>query len=107
MADRLRWGILSTARIARGVFVPGVRASAETEVLAVGSRSLDAARTFADDLNIPRAYGSYTALLEDRDVDAVMHQPSGQPGSDAAVGRLHVVRGAMRCHDSSRRQASL
>jgi predicted dehydrogenase len=71
MADRLRWGILSTARIARTLFVPGVRASTETEVLAVGSRSLDAARTFADDLNIPRAYGSYTALLEDRDVDAV------------------------------------
>ena len=45
MGDRLRWGILSTARIAGTVFVPGVRASAETEVLAVGSRSLDAARS--------------------------------------------------------------
>jgi D-xylose 1-dehydrogenase (NADP+, D-xylono-1,5-lactone-forming) len=71
MADRLRWGILSTARIARTLFVPGVRASAETEVVAVGSRSLETARRFADDLTIPRAYGSYTALLEDPDVDAV------------------------------------
>ncbi len=71
MADRLRWGILSTARIARTLFVPGVRASSDTEVLAVGSRSLDAARAFADDLKIPRAYGSYAALVEDPDVDAV------------------------------------
>ena len=45
MGDRLRWGILSTARIAGTVFVPGVRASAETEVLTVGSRSLGAARS--------------------------------------------------------------
>src|SRR5919204_2669524 len=71
MADRLRWGILSTARIARTLFVPGVRASAETEVIAVGSRSLETAQQFANDLHIPRAYGSYAALLEDPDVDAV------------------------------------
>src|SRR5919108_2738442 len=71
MAGRLRWGIVGTARIARTLFVPGVRASAETAVLAVGSRSLEAARLFADQLAIPRAYGSYEALLADPDVDAV------------------------------------
>jgi xylose dehydrogenase (NAD/NADP) len=71
MPDRLRWGILSTARIARTLFIPGVRGSAETEVLAVGSRSLETAQAFAKDLQIPRAYGSYDALLEDEDVDAV------------------------------------
>src|SRR5919108_2803597 len=71
MAGRLRWGILGTARIARTLFVPGVRASAETAVVAVGSRSLEAARVFADQLAIPRAYGSYESLLADRDVDAV------------------------------------
>jgi len=71
MPARLRWGILSTARIAQTLFVPGVRAGAETEVLAVGSRSIEAARAFAQELQIPRAYGSYDALLEDEDVDAV------------------------------------
>jgi predicted dehydrogenase len=71
MVGRLRWGILGTARIARTLFVPGVRASAETEVLAVGSRSLEAARLFADQLAISRAYGAYEALLADPDVDAV------------------------------------
>ena len=71
MAARLRWGILSTARIARTLFIPGVRASSATEVLAVGSRSLEVAQAFAAELEIPRAYGSYDALLEDPDVDAI------------------------------------
>ena len=71
MSEQLRWGILSTARIARTLFVPGVRAGTETQVVAVGSRSLPAAREFADDLDIPRAYGSYEGLLRDPEVDAV------------------------------------
>jgi predicted dehydrogenase len=71
MPDRLRWGILSTARIARTLFVPGVRAGTETRVVAVGSRSLPAAREFADALDIPRAHGSYEELLHDPEVDAI------------------------------------
>lgn len=71
MTCRLRWGILGTARIARTLFIPGVRSGSLTEVLAVGSRSLESARLFATELEIPRAYGSYDALLEDPDVDAV------------------------------------
>jgi len=71
MPARLRWGILSTAQIARTLFIPGVRAGSESEVLAVGSRTQAVAREFADDLEIPRAYGSYEDLLRDRDVDAV------------------------------------
>ena len=34
--------------------------------------------------------------VADRDVDALVHQPSGQAGPDDAVGRLHVVRSAVR-----------
>ena len=71
MPNRLRWGVLSTARIARTLFVPGVRAASESEVLAVGSRSLELARAFAEELEIPRAYGSYDALLGDSEVDAI------------------------------------
>jgi D-xylose 1-dehydrogenase (NADP+, D-xylono-1,5-lactone-forming) len=67
----LRWGILSTANIARNLFIPGARAGTETTVLAVGSRDLATARAFASDMDIPRAYGSYQELLDDPDVDAV------------------------------------
>ncbi len=68
---KLRWGILSTAAIAKRAFVPGVRNGTEGEVVAVGSRTIEAARAFAADLSIPRAHGSYEALLADREVDAV------------------------------------
>jgi predicted dehydrogenase len=70
-SQRLRWGILSTANIARTKVVPGIQKAESCEVVAVGSRDLAAARGFADDLRIPRAHGSYEALLADPDVDAV------------------------------------
>ncbi len=70
MSENIRWGILSTANIGRRV-IPAVHASHNSEVLAVCSRSLERARAFADEQGIPRAYGSYEALLADSDVDAI------------------------------------
>jgi len=67
----LRFGILSTANIARTKVVPGMRKASRCEVVAVGSRDLAAAQAFARDLGIARAHGSYEALLADPDVDAV------------------------------------
>lgn len=68
---KLRWGILSTAGIARRAFIPGVRNGTEGEVVAVASRDLARAQQYAADLSIPRALGSYAALLADPNVDAV------------------------------------
>ena len=67
----LRWGVLSTASIAVGKVIPGMRASRRTEVLAIASRDLARAEATARSLGIPRAYGSYEELLADPDVDAV------------------------------------
>jgi predicted dehydrogenase len=67
----LRWGILSTANIATEKVIPGIRRAARCEIVAIGSRDAEAARVAADRLAIPRAYGSYEALLADPDVDAV------------------------------------
>lgn len=66
----LRWGILGTGRIA-GVFARGVAACASGRVVAAGSRSPEAARAFAEEHGVPRAHGSYEALLADPEVDAV------------------------------------
>ena len=66
----LRWGIMSTGRIA-GVFAQGVAASKHGRVVAVGSRSEESARTFAATHGIGRAHGSYEALLADPEVEAV------------------------------------
>jgi predicted dehydrogenase len=69
--DTLRWGILSTADIARRKVVPGMRKAARCEVVAIASRDAARARSVADELSIPRAHASYEALLDNPDVDAV------------------------------------
>jgi predicted dehydrogenase len=71
MAERVQWGILGTADIAAKHFIPGVRGLDNSEVLAVASRNEARAREYADQCGIPRAHGSYEALLADPDVDAV------------------------------------
>ncbi|MEX6167747.1 Gfo/Idh/MocA family protein [Enterobacter hormaechei] len=64
------YGILSTASIVPR-FVNAVRASGDGTVLAIASRSADKAREKADELGIDRAYGSYQALMDDKDVNIV------------------------------------
>ncbi|TWU20373.1 Gfo/Idh/MocA family protein [Bythopirellula polymerisocia] len=69
--QRVRWGILSTAKIGTQKVIPGLQRSELCEVLAIASRNRDTAAESATDLAIPRAYGSYEALLTDPDIDAV------------------------------------
>jgi len=65
-----RWGILSTAHIATKVAKAIERAHGATAV-AVASRSMEKAKAWADKHGIPKAHGSYQALLEDPEIDAV------------------------------------
>ncbi len=66
----MRLGIVSTADINRKV-IPGAHASDKIELVAVASREQRRAQEYAQEWDIPRAYGSYEALLEDPEVDAV------------------------------------
>jgi xylose dehydrogenase (NAD/NADP) len=66
----VKWGIVSTADINRKM-IPGAHASAKVELVAVASRDQDRADDYAREWDIPRAYGSYEALLADPDVEAV------------------------------------
>ena len=66
----VKWGILSTADINRKV-IPGVHASEKAELIAVASRDQRRAEDYAREWEIDRAYGSYQALLDDPDVEAV------------------------------------
>ncbi|QYM79523.1 aldo/keto reductase [Horticoccus luteus] len=70
MKTSLQWGILSTGRIA-GIFARGVAHSQSGQLAAVGSRSLPAAKKFAQEFGVARAHGSYEALLADPGVEAV------------------------------------
>jgi len=66
----LNWGLLSTARINR-VLIPPLRVSPRNRLLAVASRDEHRARQYAKEWEIPRAYGSYQALLDDPEIDVV------------------------------------
>ena len=69
--DKVRWGILGGAAIARTRTVPAMASAPSVEVVALASRSLEKATELCRELGIPRAYGSYQSLLADPDIDAV------------------------------------
>jgi D-xylose 1-dehydrogenase (NADP+, D-xylono-1,5-lactone-forming) len=70
MPEPVRWGIVSTAHINRLV-IPGAKASDKVELAAVASRTQERADAYARKWEIPRAYGSYEALLADPEIEAV------------------------------------
>lgn len=70
-ARRVRWGILSTARIGVRRLIPALRRSQTGTAVAIASRDGARAREMAAKFDIPRAHGSYETLLADPDVDAV------------------------------------
>ena len=69
-APAIRWGILAPGGIAHA-FADAVAVGTASSVVAVGSRSLERAKDFADEFGIPRAHGSYQDLVADPEVDAV------------------------------------
>jgi predicted dehydrogenase len=66
----VRWGIIGTGRIARA-FAAGLSFTKNGKLCAAASRSFENAQTFAQEWNIPHAYGDYQELAESEEVDAV------------------------------------
>ena len=69
--DKVRWGILGTADIARGATIPGMQQADNCELCAVAGRRLEKAQAFRDEFGFRKAYGSYEELLADPEVEAV------------------------------------
>jgi predicted dehydrogenase len=67
----VRFGVLGTAKIAREKVIPALQRGQHTEVVALASRSGERAEAAADALDVPRALGSYEALLAEEAVEAV------------------------------------
>jgi predicted dehydrogenase len=65
------WGVLSTAKIGLDQVLPAMRKSPLVELRAIASRSLPAAENAAKALGIPKAYGSYEALIADPEIEAI------------------------------------
>lgn len=69
---KIQFGVISTAKIAMEKVIPAIQKDAELcEVSAISSRNLERAQTAAGELSIPKAYGSYEALLEDPEIDVI------------------------------------
>ena len=70
-AQKVRWGVLGVAKIATEKVIPAMQRGRFSEVVAIASRDQDRATSAARRLNLSRAYGSYDALLDDPEIDAI------------------------------------
>src|SRR5215207_1193009 len=71
MSKKVRWGILSTAKIGREQVIPALKNGDLTDVVAIASRDENRAQDAAAEFGIPKAYASYEALLADPEIEAV------------------------------------
>jgi predicted dehydrogenase len=90
----LNWGILGTGNIARK-FAKAVVEASSAKLHAIGSRTGEAARGFAEEFGAERSHPSYEELLRDPDVQAVhislpnhMH---AEWTARTALARKHVL----------------
>lgn len=69
--NKVRWGVLGVAKIATVKVIPAMQRGSGCEVAGIASRDLAKARAAAEQLGIPRAYGSYEEMLADPEIEAV------------------------------------
>lgn len=69
--EKVRWGILSTAKIAVKNVIPAMQQGKYSKITAIASRNLEKAQTVAESLGIEAAFGSYEELLDSTEVDAI------------------------------------
>ncbi len=108
---RIRWGIISTAKIGTAKVIPAMQRGEYCEVAAIASRDIERARQAARQLGIPKAYGSYEDLLDDAEIDAVynplpnhLHVPVSIQATQG--GQTRVVREAHRTRLPRKRKNS-
>ncbi|HPF17227.1 MAG TPA: Gfo/Idh/MocA family oxidoreductase [Thermotogota bacterium] len=71
MSEKLKWGILGTANIARKALIPGILASENGELYALAGRKKEKVEEFENLFKPKTVYHSYEELLKDDNVQAV------------------------------------
>ncbi len=71
MKRKVRWGILSTAKIGREKVIPAMQQSNLVDILGISSRDPENAKKTATELGISRFFGSYEDLLSDPEIEAI------------------------------------
>jgi xylose dehydrogenase (NAD/NADP) len=87
--ERVRWGLLSTARI-NAAAIPGLKESPLSELVAVASRTEERAGAYAREWDVAHAHGSYEALLADPDVEVVYISLPNGPHVEWSVRALEA-----------------
>jgi xylose dehydrogenase (NAD/NADP) len=84
----LKWGLLSTAHINHAL-IPILHNSSRNRLEAVASRELTTATRYARENEIPRAHGSYQAMLEDPQIDVVYISLPNHLHAEWSIKALH------------------
>lgn len=92
--DTVRWGIIGTGGIANAV-APDFREVAGAELAAVASRTQERADEFAAKHRIPRAHGTYRALLDDPEIDVVYIATPHPQHRDVALAAIERGKGVL------------
>jgi D-xylose 1-dehydrogenase (NADP+, D-xylono-1,5-lactone-forming) len=71
VSEPVRWGVLGVARIGMRAVIPAMLAATNARIIALASRDQARAQAAVADLPGARAYGSYEALLEDPEIEAI------------------------------------
>jgi len=66
----IRWGILGSGRIARK-FAADLKYVKDSELIAIGSRSIESAESFANEFPVAYKHASYEALVQNDEVDVI------------------------------------
>lgn len=68
--SKVKWAIIGTGKIAKK-FATSLRELEDAELYAIGSRSLEKAKSFAEENGAGKAYGTYEEMLQDKNIDVV------------------------------------
>ncbi len=94
MESKLKWGIIGTGNIAKA-FAKGLATSKTGTLVAIGSRTPEAAERFAEAFPVPYRHGSYEALLANPEVEAVYiatpHPAHAEWAIQAAAAGKHIL----------------
>ncbi len=81
----VRWGLIGASNIARQYVIDAIRSQPNGQVVAVMSSSMDHAKSYAVENDIPAAYDDVGALLASHNVDAVYISSTNEKHHDQAI----------------------
>jgi predicted dehydrogenase len=105
--DTLRVGIIGAGANTRSRHIPGLRTQNSVEIVGVANRSEESSKKAAKELDIPKAYADWTAIVADPNIDAVcigtwpyMHAQMTIAALDAGKHVLCEARMAMNAREA-------